>query len=120
MPVDGTVSTLVLAGQPQSENAPMIALVVMAVLLPASLALVAWSYRHRRRSVEEQRESFAAQFDGRPTVFFNAYQWSFDEAEARQIAQRRAYQEVEPAYHSRVRWLRFIPQGSLRQQRATR
>jgi hypothetical protein len=108
VPVDVPVGTLVLAGQPQSENAPMIALVVMAVLLPAGLALVAWSYRHRSKPVEQQRDSFAAQFDGRPTVFFNAYQWSFDEAEARQIAQRCAYQEIEPAYHSRVRWLRFI------------
>jgi len=49
-------------------------------------------------------------------VFFNAYQWSFDEAEARQIAQRCAYREIEPAYHSRVRWLRFIPQGAPPQQ----
>ena len=52
MPVDVTAGTLVLAGQPQSENAPMIALVVMAVLLPAGLALVTWSYRHRRKPVE--------------------------------------------------------------------
>ena len=116
MPVDVTVGTLALAGQPQSENAPMIALVVMAVLLPAGLALVTWSYRHRRKPVEQQRASFAAQFDGRPMVFFNAYQWSFDEAEARQIAQRCAYREIEPAYHSRVRWLRFIPQGAPPQQ----
>lgn len=116
MRVDVAVGPLVLAGQPQSENAPMIALVVMAVLLPAGLALIAWSYRHRRQSVELQRDSFAAQFDGRPTVFFNAYQWSFDEAEARRIARQRAYQEIEPAHQSRVRWLRFVPQGALRQR----
>lgn len=112
MPVDATVRVLSLAGQPQSETAPMTALVVMAVLLPAGLALVVWSYRHRRKPAEQQRESFLAQFDGRPTVFFNAYQWSFDEAEARQIAHRCTYQEIEPAYHSRVRWLRFVPQGA--------
>ncbi|MGH4001380.1 MAG: hypothetical protein ACRDTJ_28420 [Pseudonocardiaceae bacterium] len=97
------------AGGARSDNAPLIALVVMAVLLPASIALVVWSYRHRGKPVEQQRESFATQFDGRPIVYFNAYQWSIDEAEARQIAQRCSYQEIAPAYHSRIRWLCFVP-----------
>jgi len=110
--VNGTAPVLVLAGQPQSENAPLIALVVMAVLLPVSLVLVAWFYRHRRNPIAQQRDSFIAQFDDRPTVFFNPYQWSFNEAEALQIARHCAYQEIEPVYHSRIRWLRFTRQDA--------
>lgn len=98
-----------VAGGAQSENAPVIALVVMAVLLPGAIVLILWSYRHRRTPVQEQRERFAAQFDGRPMVYFNAYQWSIDEDEARRIARSRSYQEIDPAYHSRIRWLRFVP-----------
>lgn len=109
MPASSWAGALASAGGAQSANAPLIALVVMAVLVPAALVLIIWSYRHRGKPVERQRESFAAQFDGRPMVFFNAYQWSIDETEARQIAQRRSYQEIDPAYHSRIRWLRFVP-----------
>jgi len=81
----------------------------MAVLLPAGTALILWFYRHRMKPVEQRRERFAAQFDGRPVVYFNVYQWAIGEDEARRIARSRSYHEVAPAYHSRKQWLRFVP-----------
>jgi len=109
MPASSWAGALVWAGDPQSDNAPLTALVVMAVLLPTIIALGIWFYRYRFKPVSQQRQRFAAQFDGRPVVFFNVYQWSIDEAEAREIANSHSYQEIDPAYHSRVRWLRFVP-----------
>jgi len=93
----------------QSDNAPLLGLVVMAVLLPGGIALLLWFYRHRHRSVEQRRERFAEQFDGRPMVFFNTYQWAISEDEARQIAGSHSYREIDSAYHGRIRWLRFMP-----------
>jgi hypothetical protein len=109
MPGSSWLAAAGWAGGAQSANAPLIAMAVLVVLLPSGIVLILWSYRHRRKPVAQQCESFAALFDGRPMVFFNAYQWSFDEAEARRIAHSRSYHETTPAYHSRIRWLRFVP-----------
>ncbi|MGH3916978.1 MAG: hypothetical protein ACRDTC_26745 [Pseudonocardiaceae bacterium] len=115
MPTSSWAGAVLWAADPQSANAPLTALVMMAVLLPVAITLISWSYRHRFKPVPQQRKRFAAQFDGRPLVYFNVHQWSIDEAEARQIAQSRSYQENDPAHHSRVRWLRFVP-GSTAQR----
>lgn len=80
-------------------------IVTLGVLITTFTALGLYACRHRFKPVEQQMSVFGAQFDGRPMVVFQPMYWSFDEAQARQVAQWHGYVETPPV----MRNLRFVP-----------
>lgn len=89
--------SLPLAAPAQSDSALVIAIVMIAVLVPVAAVLIGYAYRHRFKPVERQIGEFTAQFDGTRVVHFQPYFWSFDANTARGIAQQRGYVEFDPS-----------------------
>lgn len=100
---------ITLDREPQASGIDWDFIIIGGIFFTMMMLLILLTYRNTFRSLESQRKIFAAKFDGRRTVFFNEYLWSFNEAEARYIAWQCSYIELSPAYSSSKRYLRFAP-----------